>query len=145
MKIHIASDHAGVELKKKLVEHLKKNYEVIDHGPTTTDSVDYPDYAHKLCLQIPKEDSETFGILICGSGQGMAMTANKHPHIRAALCYNPEVTKLSREHNGANVLCMGARFLSETEAFVLTDVFLSTPFAGGRHQNRVAKIHSLPC
>lgn len=157
MKIYIASDHAGVELKSALVSELSKSQwlpaikrEVLDLGPQSTASVDYPDFANAVCEKIhslealsndgkhsyPKE----IGILICGSGQGMAMRANKFSHIRAALCTNQELAKLSREHNDANVICLGARFLTAEEALKLVEIFLTTEFAGGRHSGRVQKL-----
>ncbi len=157
MKIYIASDHAGVELKSALVHELAKSQwlpsvkrEVFDLGPQSTASVDYPDFANAVCEKIhslealsldgkysfPKE----IGILICGSGQGMAMRANKFSHIRAALCSDKEITKLSREHNDANVICLGARFITTEEALKLVEIFLTTDFAGGRHSERVQKI-----
>jgi ribose 5-phosphate isomerase B len=150
MKIFIASDHAGIELKNQMIAKLldaqylpEVKREVIDLGPNSTASVDYPDYADLVCKKIhgisgsmPSE----IGILICGSGQGMAMRANKYPHIRAALCWSAESAKLSREHNDANVLCLGARLLSEEVAFECLKAFLSQTFAGGRHAVRVAKV-----
>lgn len=145
MKIHIAADHAGVDLKKAIFSHLtKRGLDVIDHGPFSTDSVDYPDFAALVCKSIPPENADVFGILVCGSGQGMAIAANKYAHIRAALCFQSEIAKLSREHNNANVLCLGSRFLTDAEALIIADVFLNTSFAGGRHLTRVSKIHSLP-
>lgn len=154
MKILLASDHAGVDLKKIILDHLqRRQISVVDFGPMNLDSVDYPDYAHQVCksLKMPSvktsesevQPMEEFGILICGSGQGMAMTANKHSHIRAALCHNAELAKLSREHNNANILCLGARFLTGAEALVIVDVFINTPFSGGRHSQRISKMSSL--
>lgn len=140
-QIFIASDHAGFEYKKQLYEFLKSQFDITDLGPQTMDSVDYPDYADLVSKKI-KINSKAFGILICGSGQGMALRANKYSFIRAALVYSDEITKMAREHNDANVLCMGSRFCSINDAKRWTLLFLNTPFAGGRHQTRVAKIGS---
>ncbi len=157
IKIYIASDHAGVELKSSLVTFLENprslstiKREVIDLGPQSSESVDYPDYADKVCQKIHSLESlsldgkysypREIGILICGSGQGMAMRANKYRQIRAALCDSPEIAQLSREHNDANVLCLGSRFLTSEEAFLIVDKFLSTSFSGGRHSQRVQKM-----
>lgn len=144
MKILIGADHAGFELKKKLVEHLKLENEVDDCGPYSADSVDYPDYADLVCKKL-KDDPDSamlsqFGILICSSAQGMAMRANKFSHIRAALVYNPETVKLSREHNNANIVCIGSRFCDFETALRWINIFKDTPFAQGRHQTRVAKV-----
>ena len=147
MRIFIASDHAGFELKthiKAYVQTLKK-YEVEDLGPFSLDSVDYPDYADQVCKKIrPRslvlDTPSELGILICGSGQGMAMRANKHLHIRAALCWNQEIAQLSREHNDANVLCLGARQTTPEESLMIVQTFLRTPFAQGRHLRRVVKV-----
>src|SRR5947209_5880423 len=113
MKIFVAADHAGFERKQKLIEYLRSlKFEVIDKGPTNIESVDYPDYADKVCREIPaNSDSEIKGLLICGSGQGMAMRANKYPHIRAALCWSVESAILTRQHNDANVLCLPSRLI----------------------------------
>lgn len=139
--IYIASDHAGFELKEKLFRALKlnKNLKVSDLGPNSTDSVDYPDFASKLCSAMKAEPNST-GILICGSGQGMAIRANKFSWIRAALVYSKEIAVLSREHNDANVICLGSRFCTENDAISWVNEFLSVPFAGGRHATRVAKL-----
>ena len=145
MKLFIGSDHAGFELKQKVVQFLsQKNalpfpVEMKDHGPFDSSSVDYPDFANLVCENL-KEHAGSFGILICGSGQGMCMRANKFDFIRAALVYNSEITKLSREHNDANLICLGSRFCTETQAQEWIKVFLTTPFAGGRHATRVAKV-----
>jgi len=155
-KVYLASDHAGLELKSKLLMELRsknwsQHFEAIDLGPSNTDSVDYPDYADLVCKKlhgftvidthhVQKTFPAEFGILICGSGQGMAMRANKYPHIRAALCWTEEIAKLSREHNDANVLCMGARVLEHELCFQIMGTFLQTPFAGGRHAQRVVKV-----
>ncbi len=137
--IHIGADHAGFELKTKLVEKLKADgYEVVDHGTHSLDSVDYPDFAHPTALAVEKDGVP--GILICGSANGVAITANKHQGIRAAICWTVEISKLARSHNNANIICIPSRFVSEQVAYDMTDTFLSTEFEGGRHQNRVAKI-----
>ena len=140
MKIVIANDHAGVELKNELVTWLQgQNYEVTNLGTDTSDSVDYPDFAHRLAEtinlgQFPK------GILICGSGIGVSISANRHKGVRAALAWMPEIASLSRQHNNANVLCLPARFVSKEEAIAILSAFLSTDFEGGRHERRVEKI-----
>lgn len=140
MKIAIGSDHAGFQLKQKLIDHLaKNNIEVIDYGTGNEDSVDYPDFAHPVAMAV-ENGKANFGILICGSGNGINMTANKYPGIRSALCWNEEVARLARQHNDANVLALPARFLKEDEALKITDVFLTQTFEGGRHQKRVKKI-----
>ncbi len=138
-RIHIGADHAGYELKTKLVDKLKADgYEVVDHGTHSLDSVDYPDFAHPTASAVEKDNVP--GILICGSANGVAITANKHQGIRAAICWTVEISKLARSHNNANIICIPSRFVSEQVAYDMTDTFLSTEFEGGRHQNRVAKI-----
>jgi len=142
-KIAIGCDHAGFEYKEILKETLSKyNYEVKDFGTYSKDSVDYPDYVHPLADSIEKNENE-FGILICGSANGVAITANKHKLIRAAIAWNDEIASLARKHNNANVLCLPSRFISSEEAkqFVLT--FLRTEFEGGRHTQRVNKISAI--
>ncbi|MEZ0392604.1 MAG: RpiB/LacA/LacB family sugar-phosphate isomerase [Pseudobdellovibrionaceae bacterium] len=153
----MASDHAGVELKSQIVKELLNfkwlpdvKREVHDLGPQSLDSVDFPDYAdlvaHKIHGFSLVQDNTSqslpteVGILICGSGQGMAMRANKYPHIRAALCWSPEVARLSREHNDANVLCLGSRVTTPEINLQCLEIFLTTPFSGGRHARRVAKV-----
>ena len=138
-QIFIASDHAGLDLKNKIVNEFK-SFPIEDLGPNSEDSVDYPDYAHKLCEKL-KSNPDAFGVLVCGSGQGMAMAANKHAHVRAALCWTPEIAKLSREHNNANVLCMGSRVIEHSVGFEIFKTFFDTDFEGGRHQRRVSKIN----
>ncbi|MBE6891555.1 MAG: ribose 5-phosphate isomerase B [Ruminococcaceae bacterium] len=136
-KIVIASDHAGYDLKEKIKKYLAENgYEVTDCGTNSTDSCDYPEFANKLCLAI-KDDPEMKGILICGTGIGMSMAANRHSHIRAALCHNEFTARLTRQHNNANVLCMGARTIGEELAFETMKVFLDTEFMGGKHERRI--------
>ena len=137
-KLHIGSDHAGFALKQELIEQLKASYDIVDHGPVSEESVDYPDYAHPVARAVQEEG--VLGILICGSANGVAMTANKYAGIRAAICWKTEIAALARQHNDANVLCIPARFVSEEEAKQITQTFLNTPFEGGRHANRVNKI-----
>ena len=140
MKIAIGGDHAGFEYKEKLVQKLESlGHEVKDFGPFSDASVDYPDYVHPLSTAIENGEYE-LGIVICGSGNGVAITANKHQGIRAALCWNEELAALARQHNNANVLALPARFISYELAEKLAETFLSTPFEGGRHANRVNKI-----
>tara|TARA_B100001121_G_scaffold261036_1_gene240763 strand:+ start:1521 stop:1940 length:420 start_codon:yes stop_codon:yes gene_type:complete len=139
MKITIGSDHAGVEYKSEIVEFLEKEkHEVLDVGTFSNESVDYPDFAHLVSKEV-LADSD-FGVLICGSGNGVSMAANKHKGIRAALCWNEEITKLARQHNDANVISIPARFLSLEKSIELIKVFLKTNFDGGRHERRVKKI-----
>lgn len=146
MKILIASDHAGIELKAQLVEALKAQSQIDDLGPFSKDSVDYPDFADLVCRKLKTEDNmpelKELGILICGSGQGMAIRANKFKNIRAALVYDDEIAKLSREHNNANIICIGARFADFETALRWIKLFKNTAFAQGRHQTRVAKVCS---
>ncbi len=140
MKIAIGNDHAGTEYKKAIVAHLKAmGYEVLNFGTDTNDSVDYPDFVHPVADAVTSGEA-TFGIIICGSGNGVAMTANKHQQIRAALCWTKEIAELARQHNDANVISIPARYTSEPQAVAMVDTFLSTDFEGGRHQNRVNKI-----
>ena len=138
-KIFIASDHAGYNLKKLIVSKLAKRKKILDLGPDSKDSVDYPDYAKKLSKKVASNKG-SFGILICGSGMGMAITANKTKNIRAALCYSINNTKLSRLHNNANIITLGARLINKNKAFNLIKVFLKTKFEGGRHLRRLKKI-----
>ena len=140
MVIGIGCDHAGFEYKQQLIPFLQEaGYEVKDFGTHSTDSVDYPDFVHPLCNEIESGNFET-GILLCGSANGVAITANKHQKIRAALCWRNDVAALSRQHNDANVICLPARFISIDEAKQFIQTFLNTSFEGGRHQNRVNKI-----
>ena len=138
IKIAIGGDHAGFEYKEVLKEFLK-DYEVRDFGTHSLESVDYPDFAHPLAAAVEKGEF-TYGILLCGSANGVAITANKHAGIRAGLCWENEVASLVRKHNNANVLCIPARFVSEELAKEITTTFLNTEFEGGRHQTRVNKI-----
>ena len=139
-KIAIGGDHAGFAYKTLLTSLLQsKGCEVVDFGPGSDASVDYPDHTHPLASAVENGECQ-FGILICGSGNGVAMTANKHAGIRAALCWLPELAQLARSHNNANVLCIPARFVSEETARQMVGVFLETDFEGGRHASRVDKI-----
>ena len=139
-KIYIASDHGGYKLKSFIIEKLNKNKQVLDLGPDTNlKPSNYPDYAHKLCNLVAK-NKKNIGILICGSGMGMSMAANKHKKIRAAACYSIKSTKLSRMHNNANIITLGSRLISRKNALLFIDTFLKTKFDGGRHQRRVNKI-----
>ena len=138
-KILIASDHAGFKLKKQLIPLIKKKFFLNDLGPANDNSVDYPDLALKLAKKISKSKS-LFGILICGSGMGMAMAANKVKNVRAALCYSTKNTKLSRLHNNANIITLGSRLTSKKKAIQLINLFLSTKFERGRHLRRIKKI-----
>ena len=139
-KIVLASDHAGFNLKEEVKKFLiKKRNKVLDLGTRNTNSVDYPDYAHLLSKKM-KNNKNQFGILICGSGTGMTMAANKHKYIRAALCYNNKSTKLSRSHNNANVMTLGARLIKKNAALKFVNIFLNTNFDGGRHLKRIKKI-----
>lgn len=137
--IAIANDHAGTELKFALMDAFSSQCRFMNFGTDTNDSVDYPDHVHPLAKAIESGDCE-LGILICGSGNGVCMTANKHQHIRAALCWSKELAALARQHNNANVLCIPARFLDQQTAIEMVEEFLNTDFEGGRHQNRVNKI-----
>ncbi len=140
MKISIGNDHAGTEYKLAIIGLLKSlNNEVINHGTDDTDSVDYPDFIHPVAYDV-EENKADLGIIICGSGNGASMTANKHQKIRAALCWNKEITALAREHNDANILSLPARFISLPQALEMVKTFLETPFQGGRHERRVEKI-----
>lgn len=141
--IPIASDHAGFELKELVIAHLSdKGFEVRDFGTNSLDSVDYPDYAHPVGSAINKGEYQR-GIVICGSGNGVQMTVNKYLHVRCALCWTPELAQLGRAHNDANILSMPARFISTETAMQIVDMFLNTPFEGGRHARRVEKISQL--
>ena len=136
----IASDHAGFKLKEKVKKFLiKKRKKVLDLGTKNTNSVDYPDYAHLLSKKMTR-DKNQLGILVCGTGTGMSMTANKHKNIRAALCYDTKSTKLSRLHNNANVMTIGSRLIKKNVALKCVNIFLKTDFDGGRHTRRVKKI-----
>lgn len=138
--VFIASDHAGYGLKAYLYTFLKnKSYLVKDLGPESDTSVDYPYYAHRLAHAVSHSE-QSIGVLLCGTGNGMAMAANKHPQMRAALCWNEQLVRLARQHNHANVLCLPARFLNQQESEVLLLCFLETSFEGGRHERRIRQI-----
>lgn len=140
LTIAIGGDHAGYQYKKDIINQLQGlGHSVKDFGPGSEASVDYPDHVHPLAVAVERKEAD-FGILVCGSGNGVAITANKHAHIRAALCWNPELAQLARSHNDANVLCIPARFVSEEITHEMVQTFLAAPFEGGRHQNRVNKI-----
>ena len=139
-KICIASDHAGFNLKENIKNYLiNKNLSIIDLGPSDTKSVDYPDYAKKIGNRIKSKKSD-IGILVCGSGTGMAISANKIKTIRAAVCYNTKSTRLSRQHNNANIIALGSRLTKKSLSLKLVEIFLKTKFEGGRHLKRVKKI-----
>ena len=141
-KILIASDHAGFHLKEELKKHFTSEHEFIDFGPNASDSVDYPDYAHILSQKI-SESKDSFGILICGSGIGMSMVANRYKDVRAALCLNEKMAQLSREHNNANVLVLGSRLISCEEAIKCLIMFFKSKFEGNRHQARLDKFNDV--
>ena len=139
-KVYISSDHAGFKLKESIKFYLKKkNYKFIDLGPGNENRVDYPDYAHKLAKKV-KMSKNHVGILICGSGMGMNIAANRHKNIRAAQCFNLKSTKLSRLHNDANIITLGSRLLKKKNVLNFVNVFLNTKFEGGRHTKRIRKI-----
>lgn len=140
MTIGIANDHAGTELKNYLIEQLKGNFkEIKNFGTNTNDSCDYPDFAHPLGEAIEKGECE-MGIAICGTGNGISMTLNKHQGVRCGLSWRPEIARLARAHNNANIVALPARFLSQEEALEIVKLFFATEFEGGRHERRIAKI-----
>lgn len=140
MRISIGNDHAGVEYKNYIKEYLlAKDMEVNNYGTDSLDSVDYPDFAHPVSNDVNEEKSD-LGILICGSGNGVCMTANKYKNVRAALCWNKELALLSKSHNNANIVCIPARFIEKEEALEIIKTFISQKFEGGRHERRVNKI-----
>ncbi len=139
-RLGVACDHAGYPLKEAVKAHLQQaGYEVRDFGTNSTESVDYPDYAHPLADAVDCGELEG-GITLCGSGNGISMVANKHQGVRAAICWNEEITRLARQHNNANVCSLPARYLSEQQALKIVDIFFTTDFDGGRHEKRVSKI-----
>ena len=139
-KISLSSDHAGFYIKEKIKKHLiKKKIKVIDLGPKNNKSVDYPDYAKRVAKNVLSKKSN-IGILVCGSGTGMAMSANKFKKVRAAVCYNKASTRLSRQHNNANIMALGSRLTKKSDVIKLVNVFLNTKFEGGRHLRRVNKV-----
>lgn len=140
MTISIGNDHAGPDYKLAIIKHLEtKGYTVHNYGTDTLDSVDYPDFVHPVAKDV-NDGKVDFGILICGSANGVAMTANKYQKVRAGVCWTKEITELTRLHNNANIICIPARFTSIPQAITMVDTFLETEFEGGRHQNRVDKI-----
>lgn len=140
LPLALGSDHAGFELKEAVKKLLQENgWTVEDKGTYSTDSTDYPDYAHPVADMV-STGAASVGVLICGSGNGVCMTANKHTGVRAALCWNEEIAALARQHNDANIICIPARFVSQEQAFSMLDTFLSIAFEGGRHERRVAKM-----
>ncbi|WP_094138553.1 ribose 5-phosphate isomerase B [Flavobacterium psychrophilum] len=140
MKISIGNDHAGPDYKKAIVQFLEqKGHIIINHGTDSFDSVDYPDFGHKVAIDVTNRKAD-FGIIICGSGNGIAMSANKHQGIRAALCWTKEIASLARQHNDANIISIPARYTSIQQAIEMVDTFLNTTFEGGRHATRVGKI-----
>jgi len=140
MTISIGNDHAGLDYKQAIIKHLKyKGISVINYGTDGFESVDYPDFVHPVAKDV-NENKVDFGILICGSANGVAMTANKYPNVRAGICWMSEITVLTRQHNNANIICIPARYTAIPQAIKMVDTFLETKFEGGRHQNRVSKI-----
>ncbi len=143
LKIGIGADHAGFGLKSKVIQHLMdEGHEVEDFGTYSEESTDYPDFAHPVAKGVQGKDFD-FGVLICGSANGINMTANKYPGIRSAICWKEEIAELARLHNDANIIALPARYIEENEAIKAVDAFLSTAFEGGRHQKRVDKINKL--
>ena len=142
MQFSIGNDHAGADYKEAIVSYLiSKGHEVLNHGTDSEDSVDYPDFIHPVAQDVSSKKSG-LGIIICGSGNGASMTANKHQDIRSALCWSKEIVALARQHNNANILSLPARFISIPQAIAMVEVYINTDFEGGRHQNRIDKI---PC
>lgn len=140
MKVYIASDHAGYEMKEAIKNHFSAEFEWEDLGTNSSESVDYPDFAHPLAAAVA-QSPEARAVLLCGTGNGVAMTANKHADVRAALCWNTEIAALARQHNNANVVVLPARFIPAEDAFAIVETFFNTPFEGGRHARRVEKIN----
>ena len=139
-KVAFASDHAGYELKGVLEAYMReKGYEIVDFGTYSSESCDYPDYAHPCAAAVENAEAD-FGVILCGTGNGISMTANKHQGVRAALCWDVPLAELARQHNNANILALPARFISEELALKITDAFFHTDFEGGRHERRVQKI-----
>ena len=139
MNISIGNDHAGVDYKNYIIENLNDKHDIKNHGTDQEGSVDYPDFAHPVSSDVDNKRSD-LGILICGSGNGVAMTANKYKKVRAALCWNKELAVLAKEHNNANIVCIPARFISKEEALQIVESFIKTGFEGGRHERRINKI-----
>lgn len=144
-KIAMASDHAGFELKEFLKRYLANNgYDILDYGTNSTESCDYPDYAHPAAIAV-EDGTADFGVCMCGSGNGIQMTLNKHQGIRAALCWIPEIASLAKRHNNANILVLPARFVTEDEAISILNAYLDAEFEGGRHERRIEKIPLKGC
>ena len=142
MQFSIGNDHAGVDYKEAIVSYLtSKGHEVLNYGTDHEESVDYPDFIHPVAQDVSSKKAG-LGIIICGSGNGASMTANKHQDIRSALCWSKEIVALARQHNNANILSLPARFISIPQAIAMVEVYINTDFEGGRHQNRIDKI---PC
>ena len=142
MQFSTGNDHAGVDYKEAIVSYLiSKGHEVLNHGTDSEDSVDYPDFIHPVAQDVSSKKA-SLGIIICGSGNGASMTANKYQDIRSALCWTKEIVALARQHNNANILSLPARFISIPQAIAMVEVYINTDFEGGRHQNR---IHKMPC
>lgn len=140
MKLAIGGDHAGFQLKSKFIQEIEKlGHEIKDFGPYSEDSCDYPDFAHPVAKGV-QDKTFDLGILICGSGNGVNMVANKYSDVRSALCWEPELAKMAKEHNNSNILAIPARYISEEKALEILKMYLSTPFEGGRHERRVNKI-----
>ncbi|MEZ5072628.1 MAG: ribose 5-phosphate isomerase B [Bacteroidales bacterium] len=140
MKVAVGNDHAGYRIRQVVLEWLmERGHEVLDFGSASPESVDYPDHVHPVAEAVKRGDAEV-GILVCGTGQGVSMTANKHQEIRAALCWIPEIASLSRSHNDANILCLPGRYVEENVAKDILDAFFSTEFEGGRHERRIRKL-----
>ena len=139
MNISIGNDHAGVDYKNYIIENLNDKHDIKNHGTDAESSVDYPDFAHPVSSDVDNQISD-LGILICGSGNGVAMTSNKYKKVRAALCWNEELAVLAKQHNNANIVCIPARFISKEEALQIVKSFIQTGFEGGRHERRVNKI-----
>jgi len=145
MKISIGNDHAGTDYKFAIIKHLEaKGYTINNYGTDAIDSVDYPDFVHPVANDVANGKVD-FGVLICGSANGVAMTANKHQKVRAGICWTKEITALTRQHNDANIICIPARYTAVQQVIAMVDTFLETKFEGGRHQNRVNKIPVTSC
>lgn len=138
-KVVIGCDHAGFEMKEHIKKHLSDRFEFIDKGTFSADSVDYPDFAHAVALAVESGEFEK-GILLCGSANGVAISANRHKGVRAAICWMPEIATLARQHNNANILCIPARYVGDNDTYKMIDIFFTTAFEGGRHLKRVEKI-----
>lgn len=138
-KVVIGCDHAGFEMKENIKEHLSDRFEFTDKGTFSADSVDYPDFAHAVALAVERGEFEK-GILLCGSANGVAISANRHKGVRAAICWMPEIATLARQHNNANILCIPARYVGDNDTYKMIDIFFATAFEGGRHLKRVEKI-----